>query len=47
MKAEQIGTSFPLSAKYFFEELDKYDIIKEIFNVILLSDNQQIWLCCS
>ena len=37
MKAQQTGTSFPFSAESYFEELDKNNPIKEIFNAVLLS----------
>ena len=37
MKAQQTGTSFPFSAESYFEELDKNNPIKEIFNAVSLS----------
>ena len=39
IKVQETGTSFPLSAENLLVELDKYDPIKEIYNVISLSDN--------
>ena len=33
MKAQETGTSFPLSAGYLLEELEKYDLIKVIYNM--------------
>ena len=38
IKAQETGTSFPLSAQNLFEEHDNYETIKEICNSISLSE---------
>ena len=42
MKAQQTRASLSISPENVFEELNKYDPIKEIFNAISLSDNPLI-----
>ena len=42
MRAQQTRASLSLSPANVFEELNKYDPIKEIFNGISLSDNALI-----
>ena len=38
IKAQETGTSFPLSAEKLSEEINKYDRIKKIHNTTSLSD---------
>ena len=42
LKAQETGTSLPLSAENLLEEIDKYDPVKEIYNVISLSGDPLI-----
>ena len=42
MKAQETGTSFPLSAENLPEDLDKYHPVKEIYNAISLSGDPLI-----
>ena len=42
MKAQETGTSLPLSTENLLEELDKYDPVKEIYNAISLSGDPLI-----
>ena len=42
LRSQELSKSFPLSAKNLMKELDKYDPIKELFNVVSLSCNPTV-----